>query len=242
MGIKPMKIAFFILLVSLPCAVMSQDQPSGLKVDSNPPGAEATIDGDITVTGLTPITFPPALNGRYRLEITKDGYETYKSSLLLQAGRGMNLSVSLTPKSRYKAALRSMIIPGWGQHYSGEDDKAILFALLAVGAAGAYLVIDDDFDDKIIEYNALAGQYSRARTFQEKDDLYPELKAARKKAYDAETARIISIGAVIGVWGLNLLDALLFFPENRSTTVMNDITLEPDLVNGGAKLVLTHNF
>jgi hypothetical protein len=232
------KYLVVLVLSFLPLLLSAQ----GVTVNSNPPGAEVTLEGDMTVNGLTPVVFMNGLEGKYRLTISEYGYEDYSRWVFLHPDRSIDLTVTLKSKTRFKAALRSMFIPGWGQMYAGQKTKGVFFTLLAAGAASFYLIADNDYNDKFDYYEETLNRYNRATTFEERDVLYRTLSDSRKDAYDAETLRNISIGSLAAIWGVSFLDALLFFPGEKGNVVENSLTVKPDARNGGAQLVFSHKF
>jgi hypothetical protein len=236
------RIFLTLLVLALPLLVSAQGVTGGFTVDSNPPGALVTIDGALILTGVTPVLFNQGLDGKFKIRVEKHGYESYKSSVFLQSGKATTLNIRLKAKTRFKAASRSLLIPGWGQMYGGQKFKGVMFLLLTAGGVASYLIADADFDDKQDEYDRLNDDYRNAGTYAEKERLYPMLSAAKKDAYDAENLRRITIGATIGIWGLSLLDALLFFPEERGSFLVDQISIEPDLEQGGGKIVLSSRF
>ena len=165
---------------------------------------------------------------------------------MLDPTKQMELSIRLSPKTRWKAAARSIIIPGWGQRYADRKGKALLFHLLAAGSFAAYLITDSDFDDKYDRYDDLLQEYDAARnsgsSFDDLERLHSELLAAQDEAYDAENVRRIAIGSVVGVWALNLIDALFFFPEDKGTFSVKGLEIEPTTGTQSLGLKLTHRF
>ncbi|MCX6827499.1 MAG: PEGA domain-containing protein, partial [candidate division Zixibacteria bacterium] len=202
------RLIAIVVLFLLPFGLMAQEQPQGFRVESSPPGAEVSLRGNFTINGITPVNFTQGLDGHYAIVVQKHGYETYRSSIYLQSERGMSLTVRLRSKTRLKAFVRSMIIPGWGQSYTDQSLKGKCFTLLAAGAVASYLIADSRFNDRNNEYKATRTRYNSAKNFDEKVYLYSHLQNAKKKAYDAENVRRITIGATIAVWGLNLIDLL----------------------------------
>ncbi len=216
---RTLAAGFFCFILHVSAAAQSE-AAKGLVVRSYPEGAQVTLTGEVTVSGITPATFEHTLVGDYKLELRKYGYERYRTRVTLDPTKMTEMSVRLSPKTRYKAAGRSVIIPGWGQRYTDQKTKGFLFTALAVGSVAAYLIADREFDDKREVLDDRLRQYDRAYqsgTYDEVVRLYDELDAAQGEAYDAENIRRITMGAVIGVWCLNLLDALFFFPEERTT-------------------------
>jgi hypothetical protein len=207
------------------------NQPGNLTVRSNPPGADVLVAGEASATGITPVTFQYPLIGPYDLKIKKSGYETYKTRMVLDPAKQMVVDIKLSPKTRFKAAARSLFIPGWGQRYAEQRTKGFLLHLMAAGAVTAFIVTDHDFNKKFDRYETLIHEFDSAKTAGESNDLMQNrltaLNSAQKRAYDAENARRISIGSVVAVWGLGVLDALLFTPEERATFSVKGVAIAP---------------
>jgi len=240
MGSKGSLVALAILF--LPLLINAQQTPSGFTVVSNPQGAEVMLKGDVTIAGVTPVNFAQPPEGRYQVKLTKYGYETYKTSIYLQPGTPMSLTIQLKSKTRFKALSRSLFIPGWGQSYTDQKFKGGVFLFLAAGAVASFLAYDADYDDKVDRYKGLLNEYQQASTYEEKEKLYSRVATARKDAYDAESARRITIGATVAVWSLSLIDLFLFFPEETGSLSVNSLSIRPDMEQGGAQIVLTHRF
>ncbi|MFZ1684374.1 MAG: PEGA domain-containing protein, partial [Candidatus Zixiibacteriota bacterium] len=102
-----------VLTLSLAAATSAQQTAqSGLTVRSNPDGAEVTLKGDAIVTGITPTTFHQFLVGSYTVIVKRHGYENYKTHVMLDPNQPASLDVRLSPRTRIKAAARSLFIPG----------------------------------------------------------------------------------------------------------------------------------
>jgi hypothetical protein len=214
-------------------------------VISDPPGAEVTLQGDVTVSGITPATFNQMLIGDYRLKISRHGYENYKTKVVIDPSKPLQFDVTLSRKTKFKAAIRSLVIPGWGQRYGDQKAKGYLFSALALGSVAAFLITDDDFrtkrdryDDRLAEYDELAksGTYEQLAAFK------PTLDAAQEDAYDAETLRRVAVGAVIGAWSVSVLDAIFFFPEEKGTFSVKGVAITPEATIDGVNLTLSTKF
>jgi hypothetical protein len=79
-------------------------------------------------------------------------------------------------------------------------------------------------------------------TYQQLLGVHNELVKTQKRAYDAETTRRTTIGIAIGVWALNFVDALLFFPEDHGTFTVGGISLEPIKQPGTLGLAVARKF
>lgn len=126
--------------------------------------------------------------------------------------------------------------------YGGRTGKGIFYTIMTAGAAGYYFMADHDFSVKLDDYNRINSQFNNATTDIEKISLYSLLGDAKQKAYDADNKRAIAIGAVIGVWGINLIDALFLYPKGKKDQDVKGLTVRPDPSVGGAKIVLSYRF
>lgn len=241
------RLLLWLVVGMLPTGLAAQDNTTsgGLTVRSTPPGAVVTLDGDVMVTGVTPTTLQHRLSGSFDVTIKKHLYETYKTSLALEPGRAQSLEVSLSPKTRFKGAIRSALIPGWGQIYSEQKGKGLLFGFLAVGTVTAFLIAEDEFQMRHDRYEASVSAYDAAKDtsdFATLLKLEQQLREDQQDAYDAENVRRVTIGAVAGVWALNLLDILLFFPDRESGVEVYGLNLAPATDQQTLGLTLSRNF
>jgi hypothetical protein len=90
-----------------------------------------------------------------------------RSDAFMQAldASSMQSSTALQPKSRYKAALLSALIPGLGQAYAGHRGRAIAFGTAEVGiwvTYGVFKVQEDLRHDRAIEFAVGAAGASAA--------------------------------------------------------------------------------
>jgi len=223
-----------------------QNLTGTVTVITEPAGAEVRLTGESEVTGVTPVVFAFPLVGKYRLSVTLNGYETYKTNLVLDPSKETVVNVSLVPKTRIKAAIRSVFIPGWGQYYSGEKTKGLAFTLIAAASVAGYFIADNDFDNKLDRFNTSLSAFDRAEQsgagFDRLETLRSDLRATQIDAFDAETIRRISIGTVVGAWSLSVLDALFFFPEQRGTIVVKGIAVKPDYSIDQVGITLSKRF
>jgi len=234
------------IALSFAAAGSAQSPDSGFSVTSSPPGAEVMLSGDAVVVGITPTTFLHPLMGEYNVTLRKYGFENYKSRVTLDPAKPLTLDVKLTPKTKLKSAVRSLFIPGWGQRYTEQKGKSFVFNLLAAGSVAAFLLADDEFRYRRDLFNAVSHTYDSSASagagYERMQQLHTELVAKQKKAYDAETTRRATIGAVIGVWGLSVLDAVLFFPSEHGTFTVGGISVEPNTSPGTLGLKMSRRF
>ncbi len=241
------RILATVLFCSLPGLLAHAQTTTGsVTVESDPGGAEVVIKGDATVAGVTPTTFRQMLIGRYDVTVKKRGYETYRTDVVLDPTRPTRLDIRLSPKTRLKAAVRSMFVPGWGQRYGDQKGKAWLFHVLGAGSIAAYLIADHNFDIKYEKYERRLDEFDAAvadgASREELDRRLDALSDAQDEAFDYEDYRRITIGAAIGVWGLSVLDAMLFSPGDRTAFSVEGVDIQPAADLDQVGLTLSYSF
>ncbi len=239
------RIGFVILIFILFQPAFSQEEEkkseTGLVVTSVPAGVTVFLEGEYSLVATTPATLPMNLRGRYRVKAFKEGYEGWSTNIWLDENAPKYLSITLVPKTRLKGALRSVLIPGWGQFYYGEKNKAFVFSFSALGAAIAYVLADDYFSNKNDAYVSAKNDYNAANSKEKKDRLKQVLDQQQREAYDAENLRRTTLILAAAAYGFNLIDAIVFFPSFKDGLgVSSSISFEPE--NGEVKLSLTKNF
>ncbi|MCK4606762.1 MAG: hypothetical protein KAU35_05635 [candidate division Zixibacteria bacterium] len=68
------------------------------------------------------------------------------------------------------------------------------------------------------------------------------MRTSRQDAYNAETVRRITLGAIVGCWGLNLLDALIFFPDERADIRVKGFSIHPEAGFDRVGLTIVRSF
>ena len=218
---------------------------TGVVVRSTPAGAQVTLTGEAVVSGVSPVHFHQPLIGGYELKIEKYGWEDYRTRVVLDPTKLSTFDVSLSPKTRFKAAARSLLIPGWGQMYTEQKSKGLLMLGLVAASGAAYLIADDDFDYKYDSYVRRREAYDSVAVHGTREDLaaaYEELVRAQDRAYDAENIRRATIVAGAVVWAVNVLDVLFFFPEERGTFSIKGVAVEPTATIRQVGLTLSTSF
>ncbi len=236
----------FCMLLLLQSAIAQDSSDPGLIVRSSPEGAEVVLRGDAVVAGVTPTFFRQGLMGEYKVEFIKYGYEKYSTKIVLDPAKQTELAVELSRKTGFKAAVRSMIIPGWGQRYGDQKTKGMLYHFAAVGVVTAFLIADKDFDNKYDRFqlrrDAFDSTVAAGGSYPDVQSAHADLVTAQQKAHDAEEIRRITIGAVAGIWALNVIDALFFFPDEKATFTVKGLTVRPEADTKSVGLTISHSF
>jgi hypothetical protein len=208
--------AVFIISVIFLIPTSWAQEDAGITILTKPPGATVYLRGDQDLVANTPARIPSDISGRYRAEITRPGYETWKGDLTFIPGSANNIEIRLSRKTRFKAALRSLFIPGWGQVYSENKTRGYLITSGVLASAATLYYLDRRFNNKQSDYDLALAEYNAAARIDEKIALKTFLDDKQNDAYKAETDRNTALALGIALWGYNVLDALLFFPGDRA--------------------------
>ncbi len=184
-------------------------------ITSVPGNCTVYLSGEIDLVTTTPATITEQLAGTFIVRAVRPGYEDWVSTVVFSPNTDRNLVIELSPKTRAKAALRSLIIPGWGQYYSGEKTRSFLWGLAALSTGVVAGVYESRYRDYKADWIDGKDRFDNAGTVAEKERLRAEVMRLQDRAYDAETDRRWAWGLVGGVWATNVLDALVFFPEEK---------------------------
>lgn len=209
-------LAIIIAIVTLISSLSLAQEDKGITISTNPSGATVYLDGEIDLVANTPARIPSDISGRFRAEITRPGYETWKGDLTLVPGSSKNIEIRLSRKTRLKAALRSLLIPGWGQVYSENKSRGYLMTSGVIITGAALYYLDRRFDDKKSDFDIARENYDAATRIDERNALKVILDDRQRDAYKAESDRNTALAVGIGLWGYNVLDALLFFPGDKA--------------------------
>lgn len=244
MRVAPKRILTAVVVifwVFVPPIAFGQDEGNVL-INTDPQGSLVKLEGDVTLSGVTPVKFARNLSGTYRIKVVRDGYENYRSTAYFSVSQFSQLDIRLVPKTRFKSFIRSLVIPGWGQNYYGSKTKAFLFAFGTMASAVGYAFAWDDYDSKKDDYETRKAAFDSATLWGDLPRLQSELRDAQQRADDAEDIVNIVRVATISIYALNLLDSFLFFPDFSSYTEYKVITAAPDFGTARAGLTLSLNF
>ena len=201
-------LAVAVLAAGASAQTRTETKPSTtgvLTIMSRPVGASFRMVGDREVAGRTPLTLRHGLTGLYVIESTESGYETWRRTIQVDRAGLDTLWITLHPKSRLRAGLRSIILPGWGQFYSERAGWGWTHMIIGVGlatTAGVYAIQYEDRKDE-------PGRVDPARE--------------RMKNWTAAAA---------GWWAFSSLEAMMSFPDFPRGPVSIAVNADP---GGGAE-------
>jgi hypothetical protein len=225
----------------LPNFVLGQDAGNVL-INTNPQGSLIRLEGEITLSGVSPVKFDRPLTGQYRIEVVRDGYEKYNSVTYFSEAQSTQLDIELVPKTRAKAFIRSLLIPGWGQKYYGNQTKSAIYFTGTLASLVGYFFVKDDFDSKEEDYLDRKEAYENATVWSDLPLLDRELREAQEEANDAEDKVNFMAAVTGGFYLLSLLDSFLFFPEFDKYTEYKAITARPEVEADRVGIILSVNF
>jgi hypothetical protein len=180
-----------------------------LKITGQPVGSTILINGQITPYSEEGIELSI---DNYEVIINHFGYVEKKLTVPIEPEQIYPLDGSLTPKTRTAAVYRSMIFPGFGQHYQEKKVRRFMFPTIFIGAAAAsfyYGVIK--YNDAVDSYNEIRKRYEKAFSEDEINLLWSQMNNAYDDIQDNKDMRNYFLVTSMAVYFLNVLDAL-FLP------------------------------
>lgn len=167
-----------------------------------------------TALSLTPeLSLDPALVSPKILSF----FDTLKADLTTSSGAGgdtVNVRYIVLQDPRPAAAMRSIVVPGWGHFYKGESKKGILLTGLWAATAGGTLAAH------------LGRQQARDRYRAARD---PDDIAARYKTYNSRNKLRNGLAlAAAGVWVFSYFDVLVKPVQISDSNSTASLALFPD--------------
>lgn len=179
--------------------------PDALEIDSEPQGAMVEISGKYIFVGRTPFVVPYSLYGRYKIQVKKDGYEGASRTVNFLGDKNPKITFYLSKKTRLKAAMRSTLLPGWGQFY-GQGKIKSLVVIMGQTALGIKTFLSvKKYRNKKNDYQLAINEFNRTV------ELAEIQKALKEEAEDAMNFKTTMIYVTAGFWLYNILDSMVFF-------------------------------
>jgi hypothetical protein len=205
-------LLYFLILPFLFSLSLASEQDE-MTINSVPSGATVYVEGEHTFVGKTPLKVPYLLVGTYRITASKRGYEDWSQTVNLVGKRSGPLLIRFSPKTRFKAALRSSLFPGWGQYYLDKRLKGGVISFAMIGLALSSIVLDAQYDREVDRYNQAWRDYDAAKREEEKLALKLKVLKREEKTDDVYNRRNTLLWMMGTLWAYNILDALIFFPS-----------------------------
>lgn len=155
-----------------------------------------------------------------------------KSLTSKRQGVSQSVSTAVAEKNRFGAAVRSLILPGWGQLYSGNKlmgwsflgGEAIIGAL-AFSSYSAYSKAKSD----VISFNE---QYKNATDQSQISDLRAKALQAESDEISSNDQMTMMIYVAGGIWAANVVHAFLTGPQSEMASKKSgfDIVYHPEML------------
>lgn len=237
---------FFVLFAALNSPISAQENKTAkrhISVISTPTGAVVHFDGDYQFIGRTPFIIPYPLVGKYEVKAGKLGYQSVRRNVTFAGDAPNNFQLHLTPKTRIRSASRSLFFPGWGQYYADRKKTGVLYGgamalslVYLIRTQRDYLTASRDYDS-VISRAQLGGL-----SYEEQIGLFGQLDSAWINFQRKRDARDLNLYVLAGVWAINVLDALFFFPDyGREVQVFQKFSLNLAPVRGGASIGMSYS-
>ncbi len=211
-----------------------------LFVQSTPAGGTVHLTGPLRAAGLAPFHAPDFPVGAYRVAVSRKGYYTRHSSVVLAAGDSVTISAALRPKSRVMGFARSVILPGWGQSFNERPGRALFYLTTEIAAAGAATYLATQYNHSVTRYERIADSLQAAATVAEIERYNAKLadhEAAWRAHYDdAKTAAFVAAG----IWALAAVDALVFGPVREDLPMRISLDAAPASLLGSLETSPSH--
>ena len=210
---------------------------TGVVITSEPPGVIGELSGDHVLRGVTPWRLDRGLEGIYDINAFKFGYADWHGRTVLSTTHRDSIFVRLTRKTPTAAAIRSAVLPGWGQFYTEQNVKGTAFAAVEVLVIGAALWADAESNREESDYLRAKAAYEDATEVGEIESTYEAMLKEFDEYEDKHLLRRRLIYAAAAVWVVNVADAFFLSPEPGGGAYAEEpglskpglyATLEPD--------------
>jgi hypothetical protein len=212
-----------------------------ITIKSYPPGALVSFEGEYQFAGRTPFVLPYPVVGRYHIKAYKIGYETFDAKMQLLNKLGDIMTFRLQPKTPFKAFYRSLVVPGWGQFYS---ERGLIGSVFLGAAAGALFYLaknEEKYQDAVIDYEQASARLDGSgASVDDQQEIMKELQSFEKTLQEDMNRRDTSLYIAGGIWLLNILDSVLFFPNHaKDVQIFN---LNTFISSGGQDIRLSMTY
>jgi hypothetical protein len=172
------------------------------------------LQGGHTWKATTPWDLNRSLSGRYEVTAELSGYELWKRSIHLVPGENRDLEIRLRAKQAWKAGLRSLLFPGWGQLYSDQNEKGRLIMLGGLAVAGGLWWTHEEYRDRVDDHDDAWDSYiNTPRVGEELDARREAWKRAQRRADSAYDRRQLFLLVGGGLYAFAFIDSYFFFPR-----------------------------
>ena len=182
------------------------------------PGTSLVLDGKaVDIASAQGYKVPV---GRHRVQFRHPDFSREINEVVdFEPGREKTMEARFGTFS-LNAAWRSALFPGWGQVYDGAGFEGGMFIAGTLAAVTFSALMETSYLEKVNEYNTAKDEYTAAQTTPDAVRLRGEMTSKYTDAQNTMKSRDLGYLVTAGVYGLSLLDALLFHSKGVDYTLM----------------------
>jgi len=177
-------------------------------------------------------------SGAHKVEY-KSKYGQILKDQIVSISADKTTLVDLKRNSRTMTMVKSLL-PGFGQFSTERPVAGTLYALGTTLCVGAVTFSFLDNSKKIDDYNKAVDSYKvlpASTGISTKKQKLSEINDLKSKADDSYDLYLYSMGAAVGIYAINILDALLFTPDLKIDIIaQNKVEIKPSFTFDGNKI------
>jgi hypothetical protein len=205
-----------VTLAAYSGAALAQDaaveEGAALEFRANVPWARVVLEGEPSVAGLSPLRVPGPLAGNLWLYASGPGLEEQRGKVHVVLDENGSRIASYGAQPFRQTLTRAALYPGLAQLLRRERTEGITMATAATGALAFSLWAHNDYRDALGRRESAEAAVGAAP-----DSTLPAaretLRDAREEEGHLRDRRDLALGVAGAVWGVSLIDALLFRPR-----------------------------
>ncbi len=148
--------------------------------------------------------------GTYKFVGMAPQYDPFRTQFEIRNNQPLTVEFRLNPKSRKRAFLKSLIIPGSGQIYAENKERGLLFLGSALTSGFLLYSASATYSNEDALLNQYRSDYQNAVTLNDIDNSLSLYDAQTVKVNDLQN-KLLMYGVSLGVtWVVNLIDAYFF--------------------------------
>jgi hypothetical protein len=188
------------------------EEGPALEFRANVPWARVVLEGDPSVAGVSPLRVPGPLAGNLWLYVAGPGLEEQRGKVRVVLDENGSHIASYGPLPFRQTVTRAVLYPGFAQMQAQERTKGLTMAAAATAGLALSLWAHDDYRGALDRRESGEADVAAAP-----DSTLPAAREAlrgdRAEEGHLRDRRDLLLGATAAVWGVSLIDAMVFRPR-----------------------------
>lgn len=189
------------------------DDERALEFRTNVPWARLVLSGRQSIAGRSPLRVPGPVLGDFWLDAHGPGVELQRGRVRFSLDETGSRVFSYGGVPFRQNLTRSVVFPGLSQFRTRQRAKGTLLATLGATGIGLTLWAQNDYRSAEDEAASLSDRIAAETDPATVASLSESLRAASADAIRYRDRRNLALRATGVVWGVNLIDALVFTPR-----------------------------